>query len=361
MPQHLAVEQRTFLVKRYLETKNVNQTLAEFSRRFPNRPAPKRSTVHKNVKKFSENGSVENLHKGRSGRRKSARTIRNIQLVQNAVLHNEKITCRRNPLLISKTSFNRIMRLDLKYHPYKVHKRHQLQNRDYGRRLRFSRWFVYCCRNPRFLANIVVGDEAAFAMNGEVSSQNVRCYAPLNHPPATANFDVSTDRRKLHLWGGICGNGTLLGPFFFQQNVNGQRYLDMLNNQALPQLALNFNININRNRLWWVQDGATAHRTVPVRRRLQQVFGHRVIALGHGIEWPPRSPDLTPCDFFLWGYLKQKVYTTPPTSIAQLRQRIIREMDALRQNPRMLRNAIRAMERRAAKCIQNNGGHVEGN
>ena len=24
--------------------------------------------------------------------------------------------------------------------------------------------------------------------------------------------------------------------------------------------------------------------------------------------WPPRSPDMTPCDFFLWGYVKERVY-----------------------------------------------------
>ena len=27
-------------------------------------------------------------------------------------------------------------------------------------------------------------------------------------------------------------------------------------------------------------------------------------------EWPARSPDLTPCDFFLWGWLKEQVYST---------------------------------------------------
>ena len=50
---------------------------------------------------------------------------------------------------------------------------------------------------------------------------------------------------------------------------------------------------------------------VTVRNRLAEVFGHRVIALHHDVEWPPRSPDLT-CDFFLWGYLKSKVFATPP-------------------------------------------------
>ena len=26
---------------------------------------------------------------------------------------------------------------------------------------------------------------------------------------------------------------------------------------------------------------------------------------------PPRSPDATPCDFFLWGYVKDQVYVPP--------------------------------------------------
>jgi hypothetical protein len=38
--------------------------------------------------------------------------------------------------------------------------------------------------------------------------------------------------------------------------------------------------------------------------------------------WPPRSPDATPCDFFLWGYVKVQVYVTPlPSSILELKVR----------------------------------------
>ena len=108
----------------------------------------------------------------------------------------------------------------------------------------------------------------------------------------------------------------------------------MLNNQAFPQLlGRNYNIDILRNNqhpLWWVQDGAAPHRARPVRRRLQEVFGQRVIAMGHTIQWPPRSSDLTPCDFFLWGYMKQKVYVSLPESLEDLRERIINEMNFLR-------------------------------
>ena len=114
----------------------------------------------------------------------------------------------------------------------------------------------------------------------------------------------------------------------------------MLNEFAFAQLAVHFNNQFWEGLfrdLWWAQDGAAAHRLIDVRDRLNEVFGdNRVIALQQNVEWPPRSPDLTPCDFFLWGYLKNKVFTTPPENIDVLRQRIIEEFNALRQQLEMI-------------------------
>jgi len=39
--------------------------------------------------------------------------------------------------------------------------------------------------------------------------------------------------------------------------------------------------------------------------------------------WPPRSPDLTPLDFFTWGFIKDVVYRRKVQDLADLRQRII--------------------------------------
>ena len=39
-------------------------------------------------------------------------------------------------------------------------------------------------------------------------------------------------------------------------------------------------------------------------------------------DWPARSPDLTPCDFFLWKYLKDIVFKESCTSFIQLQNRI---------------------------------------
>ena len=51
---------------------------------------------------------------------------------------------------------------------------------------------------------------------------------------------------------------------------------------------------------------------------------------GHATEWPPRSPDVTPMDLFLWGYIMDKVYQPAPPNSQDLRQRITREVIALR-------------------------------
>ena len=86
-------------------------------------------------------------------------------------------------------------------------------------------------------------------------------------------------------------------------------------------------------------------------------FGERVVALNHAVEWPPRFPDLTP--FFLWGYIKSKIYTTPPANLEDLEMRIRNERDILRQGRAMVRRAVNSMTARAELCLQRNGGHVE--
>ena len=58
-----------------------------------------------------------------------------------------------------------------------------------------------------------------------------------------------------------------------------------------------------------MQDGASSRIAVRVQELQRQTFTQqRVISRCFPTEWPPRSPDLIACDFWLWGYLKSKVY-----------------------------------------------------
>ena len=139
------------------------------------------------------------------------------------------------------------------------------------------------------------------------------------------------------------------------------------------------------DRLWWQQDGATIHVTDVNMRYLDAQFGPRVISRRpiRGIDWPARSPDLSPLDYCLWGYLKSKVtlcahskschsnnhyrdviiicalqvYTPWPANLDALEGNLRREVAAL--DPAMIRRAILDMRVRANKCIDNNGGHFE--
>ncbi len=359
----LTTEQRVFVVTKFHENKSLQATQDAFRESFPDRDPPSKPTIWANVKKYRDHGTSLNRNKGHSGRRRTVRTVDTIATVrQHLQDHPRGTSSRRNGLGLSHSSFNRITTLDLHFHPYRMHIRHQLLHADLRRRQDFAEWLLERCQgNPRFLEFLTIGDEAGFAMNGEVNTHNVVEYAPKGHPP-NFNFEKNMSREKITVWIGLCGNGVIIGPFFFQRNVNGQAYLQMINQDVIPQLQLHFvqQENGSFHRLWWAQDGAPAHRLIAVRNRLQELFGQRVIALYHAVEWPPRSPDLTPCDFFLWGYLKNKVYTSPPRNIQELQARIEHEVDILRQDPAMVRRAVADMRRRCGLCIDRGGGHVEG-
>ena len=120
-----------------------------------------------------------------------------------------------------------------------MHVRHELLPNDHQRRSTFSEWFNQKCEEPNFLENLVIGDEATFAMNGVVNAQNVRHYAPKGNAPVF-NINRKDSHAKLTVWGAVCGNGVLLGPYFFERNVNGDKYLQMLQQYVLPLLAGHF-------------------------------------------------------------------------------------------------------------------------
>lgn len=353
--------QRIFMVSKYFETKSFVVTIEEFRRQFPGREPPTKMTIFRNVKKYKNNGSSLNLNKGRSGRPRTTRTDANIERVREVFTENPNLSTRRNPVEVSQSSISRILRLELRWHPYKIHVRQELKEQDFGRRVRFCRWFLDQCQNNRFLHNLVIGDEASFSLNGKVNTQCVRLYAPKNGEHPSFNFEKNSSREKVNVWAGVCGNGSLLGPFFFEGNINGRAYLEMINEQIVPALLRVYELpEIGAIQdIWWAQDGAPAHRNREVIARIRAIFRENIIALGHVVEWPPRSPDLTPLDFSLWGYLKSKVFTTPPTNLEELRERIIFHCNLLREGDFIV-NSIRGMRRRANICIQRDGRQVEG-
>ena len=116
-------------------------------------------------------------------------------------------------------------------------------------------------------------------MNGKVSTQNVRCYAPQGQRP-DFNYEVSSCREKHMVWMALCGNGTVLGPHFFEGNVTGDKYLQMLNEEAFPELINAFGRQFQNGRfrhLWWAQDGAPPHTAVNISEWMTEYSGHKIM------------------------------------------------------------------------------------
>ncbi|GFS63213.1 transposable element Tc3 transposase [Trichonephila clavipes] len=77
----------------------------------------------------------------------------------------------------------------------------------------------------------------------------------------------------------------------------------MITNFFIPELN-----NHDVQELWFQQDGATCHTARATIDLLKDTFGDRLISRFGPVNWPPRSCDLTPLDYFLWGYVKSLVY-----------------------------------------------------
>ncbi|GFX00130.1 DUF4817 domain-containing protein [Trichonephila clavipes] len=133
---------------------------------------------------------------------------------------------------------------------------------------------------PDFHKRILFSDEAQFWLNGYVNKQNCRIWSEAN---PQVYVDTPLHPEKLTVW---CA-------------------------------------------LW------AARATVDL---LKDTFVDRLISRFGPVNWPPRSCDLTPLDYFLWGYVKSLVYADKPQTLDHLEDNIRRVIADIR--PQMLEKVI---------------------
>ena len=134
-----------------------------------------------------------------------------------------------------------------------------------------------------------------------------------------------------------------------KETMNGQRYHSLLQFHVLPEIRQWNGGNLFP--LYWQQDGAPCHVTNCNMLYLDSQFQDRGWLVGNqpwGMDWPARSPDFNPCDFFWWGFLKSKVYSPWPLTLDYLEVNIRREVGNLQ--PAMILRAIVDLKVRANKC-----------
>ena len=130
--------------------------------------------------------------------------------------------------------------------------------------------------------------------------------------------------KKVLVWCAISAS-RVYGPHFFERTVNKHNYLEMIENFFWPRVLR----TKKYKKYYFQQDGASSHTANKVQKYLKSKFHEKFMDKN---KWPPRSPDLNPCDFYLWGYLKSKVYNPLPKTLDELKSNIKRDIENMKKD-----------------------------
>ena len=108
---------------------------------------------------------------------------------------------------------------------------------------------------------------------------------------------------------------------YFNGPITTEPYTEILSGPLVVFLKDEVSLR-NLSRMWYEHDGAPVHKSAQPYTFLAQSINTRIIGYKGEQEWPPRSPDLYLLDFYLWGFLKRKVYERESTSKTDLLNRI---------------------------------------
>lgn len=294
------LEQRVFAYDCFVRSgESVIAVQREFRRRFNvhrNDSVPARDTILRWVNNLRTGGSI--MKRKPPGRQRSVRTPENIERVRQALLRSPRRSARRQSaaLGISNRSVRRILHGNLHFHPYKLVVVQQLNVRDYAQRLNFAQQMLDLFEENENMS-LLMSDEAHFHLNGAVNKQNCRYWADENPRQLHA---MPLHSPKLTVWCAV-GRLGIIGPYFFEENgvtvtVTSERYIHMVNTFFIPELQRR---GVDIQNVWFQQDGATAHTARASMAVLHRLFSNRLISRFGDVLWPPRSPDLSICDFYL--------------------------------------------------------------
>lgn len=329
--------------------RNIGESVALYARRFPNRRRS-RASFYRVVQHFTTHGSVQAEKK----RRRTVTDANNEIAILAAVVHDPHVSTRQlsRDSGMSQTSVCKILQRN-KYHPFRIALHQELHGNDFHNRVTFCQWALQRIQeNLNFFDRVLFSDESSFTNHGTVNRHNMH-YWSIENPYWLRQVEHQRPW-SINVWCGIIGD-KLIGPYFIDGNLNGNKYRNFLENE-LPTLLEELDLEV-RQHMWFQHDGCPAHYSALAREVLNRKFNGRWIGRAGPVNWPARSPDLTSPDFYLWGYLKGEVYQEVPTTRENMIQRIRNACAKI--TPETLLSCVQSFEARINKCIEVEGHHFE--
>lgn len=338
---------RAFILERYFESKSYKAVQEAFRNEYPGQSPPNKSTIKRLVDNFRENCTVESRKRNR---KKSTLTPEKISKISEVIESQPSVSVRKLALQTDTkpTSVFRAIKT-LKLRSYGAIMVQELLPADPAQRLQFCRSFLqfYRCNGcTDWLNNVFFSDEAWFHKTGYINAKNYRIWSTEN-PKVFRQKSLHPE--KIGVWCAI-SRQRIVGPIFFESTVNAEKYREIITDF----IAL---LEPSERDCWFQQDGAPAHTAAETMDFLSSFFHDRLISKGATLPWPPRSPDLSPPDFFLWGHLKNKVFQTHIESIDHLKRRITEEINAI--TPETLKRVSKNLLKRVKTCRNEAGGHFQ--
>jgi hypothetical protein len=253
---------------------------------------------------------------------------------------------------MSLTTTQRVARHALKLYPYRLILVQALS--FYDKIVRVEA----CYRLLELLTteiDIVYTDEASFRTDGHVNMWNCRMWD--YERPDNFVAEASQSAKQLTVWAGMSRHH-IFGPYFFPSTVTGDSYRAIISEMFIPDILERVGSIDN---IWFQQDGAPAHTANDTKTFLRSQFNERLISRGLHHEWPPRSPDLTPCDFYLWGVVKELTFQQGQfNDISAMQDAIIAAFQTIR-NSRManVSSAVMSVPQRMQRCIDLEGEQLQ--
>ena len=142
---------------------------------------------------------------------------------------------------------------------------------------------------------------------------------------------------SVNCWCCIVGDH-VIGPYFSEGPLTGQVYANFLQN-VLTQLMEDVFLHVLIN-MWMQHDGALPHYALYSRQVMNEFSDEKCIGRSIPAAWPPRLPDLTSPDYFLWGFVRERVMAVAPTTPDDMKERIRRACTEI--TPQMLAEVRRS-------------------
>lgn len=341
----LSTDERVSIVLLMAEFKSVTVVQRKWCALHQTKP-PSEKTIRECFRKFKETGSVHDRE--RSGRPSIDEDEKIEELFTE--IPTTSLRSASNQLDIPYSTLREHLKRDIGMKPYHVSMVQTLYPSDEAARIAMSLEFKQRIIDDRnYLNNLFFSDEATFHVNGRVNRHNSIIWGR-NNPHAIHEVPIKSP--SVCVWAGIY-HDRIIGPYFFESTVKADDYSEMLRVFAIPEMK-----RLRRfSRTIFMHDGAPSHWANKTKNFLISNFGDRWIGNNGPLHWAPRSPDMTPMDFYFWGHIKSLVQQQSPTNISDLRTAI---QQAFRQvSPSHLKSAFESFQKRLDLCLSVGGGHFE--